>query len=179
MDSLSDRQIEEIADDICTSFGVTEYPVKIVELCNKHRLDVYEEFLPESVSGLIVVQDQNFHKFPSGRVIVTNLRDSAKRRRFTIAHELAHYILHRKEDEPLYAHRDAGQSDQQEHEANVFASCILMPKYLVKNAAERLHEISWGYASDAELIRYIADEFAVSVDAARIRLSKLGMLNKR
>lgn len=173
---MNEKEIMRRAEDFCEEHGVTEYPVKIVELCGKYGLDVYEEYMPEGVSGLIVYQDENFSKFPTGKLIVANLRDSAKRRRFTIAHELAHFVLHRKDDEALYAHRDAGQNSPAEREANIFASCVLMPASLVRGAIDDLNTSLWGGATDSEKIYHVANEFAVSADAARVRLWKLGLI---
>jgi hypothetical protein len=64
------------------------------------------------------------------------------RRRFTIAHELGHWRLHRDDDERAVFCRsgaiapDAAQSREQvpatEDEANVFAAALLMPARLVQ-----------------------------------------------
>ena len=173
---MNEQEIMRIAEDFCEQHGVSEYPVRIVELCSDCGLDVYEERMPEGVSGLIVYQDENFSKFPTGKLIVVNSRDSARRRRFTIAHELAHFVLHRKEDETLYAHRDVGQNGSVEREANIFASCLLMPRRLVHEAIEELEGVLWGGTADSERICHIANAFAVSTDAARVRLKKLGLI---
>lgn len=165
--------IIEKAKEICKQYDVSDYPVKIVELCEKHGISVFEKYLPKEVSGLIVIQKDNYKDFNTGKLIVVNLSDSAARRRFTIAHELGHYILHKGDQEEIYAHRDAGQNGGKEKEANIFASNILMPENLVKNALEDLEQKdSYGQIK----ISYIAKEFAVSESAALVRLDQLGLI---
>lgn len=173
--SYNYSDIKKIADDLCSQWGINEYPVKIVDLCANLGLAVFERYLPETVSGFIVVQNDNFNDFDTNRLIVVNKYNSARRKRFTAAHELAHYILHKGND-PLYAHRDAGQRDHREVEADIFASNILMPEFLVREALLCLREDQWGTLDADRKISYIADEFAVSRDAAYVRMNKLRLI---
>jgi Zn-dependent peptidase ImmA (M78 family) len=165
------KDVIQKAKDFCIENSVTDYPVNIVGLCEQRNISVFETYLPEDVSGFIVIQKDNYKHYGTNRVIVVNLSDSASRRRFTIAHELAHFILHRKEEDPLYAHRDAGQNSRIEQEANIFASNILMPEDLVLDAIEHSEY------SDLNIIspEYIAQAFAVSRSAAEVRLKQLGI----
>ncbi|MBQ8836416.1 MAG: ImmA/IrrE family metallo-endopeptidase [Clostridia bacterium] len=167
-------EIIEKAKEFCEEHNINSYPVKIVDLCSKYGISVFEEYLPDDVSGIIAVRDEIFDDFNTNRLIVVNLSDSARRRRFTIAHELAHYMLHRNGSQ-IYAHRDAGQNGGIENEANVFASNILMPEHLVRSALSHLEDESWGFIPSSVKAEYIADEFAVSVSAAQVRLEQLGI----
>lgn len=87
--------------------------------------------------------------------------------RYTVAHELGHYVLHylwRSRTEKmgrLTAHRTGGQT-RAEDEANWFASAFLMPKSRIAPLAEK-------GASPGE----IAAQFAVSPAAAMHRLNRL------
>lgn len=176
---MSRREIEKRAEAFCKEHKIDEYPVGIIGLCQKHDIQVFEERLPENVSGFIVAganhmpEDlfEDFSKYNADNLIVVNSSDSAQRRRFTIAHELAHYVLHREEDEPLYAHRDAGQHSSIETEANLFASNILMPEELVKDALRDLGK----YIPFSIKVQCISRDFAVSTEAASIRLNQLGI----
>jgi len=169
-------EIMEKAEQFCIKHSVVQYPVKIVDLCRAENISVFEEYLPTDVSGFIVIQDEDFENYGTGRLIVVNLADSARRRRFTIAHELAHYILHKDENQPYYAHRDAGQNGGIEREANMFASSILMPKALIESALEALSGSIFGDVPPYMRIGHIAKEFAVSQDAAQVRLDRLHLL---
>ena len=165
---MQTNEIIEKAEEFCKKHNLTGYPVKIVDLCLAEDIQVFERYLPEEVSGFIVIQEEVFDGYGTGRLIVVNLADSPRRRRFTIAHELAHYILHKDENLSYYAHRDAGQNGGDEKEANLFASNVLMPHTFVNECVERL-----GEPPQYLLIDYVADKFAVSKDAAQVRLSQL------
>lgn len=84
-----------------------------------------------------------------------------RRSRFTIAHELGHYILHSQVGKkPLSVKRDG--SGRVEWEANWFAAGFLMPE------AEFQAKVNEGLGS-AELAEY----FGVSEEAVQIRRSSL------
>ncbi len=172
---MNRNEIVEKAKEICNQHGIASYPVNIVDLCNKHGLKVFEECLPPNVAGFIVVQKENFNKYNTNKLIVVNTANSPGRKRFTIAHELGHYVLHNKSGE-LYAHRDAGQSGGIETEANVFASCVLMPESAIDEAVQELKESFWGDIDDASLVHYISERFAVSNEAATVRLRQLKVI---
>ena len=84
-----------------------------------------------------------------------------RRDRFTIAHELGHYMLHSRAGSNPIAVKRAG-SGRVEWEANWFAAGFLMPRNEFK---EKMAE---GY-TDAEL----AEHFGVSQNAVEIRKQNL------
>jgi hypothetical protein len=74
-------------------------------------------------------------------VSATEAREWPARRRFTIAHELGHWCLHRHDARGLYCRRSAIEPDAQieqlplpapEQQANVFAASVLMPSVLIR-----------------------------------------------
>lgn len=169
---MDKREVIKRAEQFCKDNQINEYPVGIIELCQKQGIKVFEEYLDSDVSGFIIInQSACYTKYKTGKLIVVNASDSARRKRFTVAHELAHYILHRKDDGSLYAHRDAGQYGSIEHEANLFAAAILMPEDLVYDSLSYIGK-SLPFSIKAECI---SRDFAVSLDAARVRLKQLGI----
>jgi hypothetical protein len=67
------------------------------------------------------------------------------RRRFTIAHELGHWSLHRDAERPVYCRSTSVDPDDArppippaEDQANVFAAAVLMPAPLVRKQYVRL-----------------------------------------
>lgn len=91
---------------------------------------------------------------------------SARRDRFTLAHELAHYFLHYRYagvTEPKKFAR--GGRNRAETEANVFASALLMPAQSFKEAWTELDGNLWS----------LARRFEVSPDAASVRAQVLGL----
>ena len=105
-------------------------------------------------------------------IIGLNKSQVRVRRRFTLAHEYGHYILHEgirthTDTEFRVNYRDRSSSEAtfvEEIEANYFAACILMPRGLLdeKNAAAALD-------SDKQ-VEALAKAFDVSRHAMSLRL---------
>jgi Zn-dependent peptidase ImmA (M78 family) len=109
------------------------------------------------------------HWTGSSWMIVLNADEPWSRRRFTLAHELAHILAHPGRD-VLY--RNAGKQCGESFEevvADHFAACLLMPKAWVRRAVS-----SEGLANVEDL----ASLFEVSRSAMRRRLAWLGMLEE-
>ena len=91
-------------------------------------------------------------------------------KRFIIAHELGHYILHCK-DEKIYAHRESahGRSDE-ENDVDYFAACLLMPANSFKTAFEKTKSISF-----IEKIKELQRIFDVPFESVVRRIDELGL----
>ena len=96
----------------------------------------YEEvdYFPDDVDALIVTNDD-------GAVAVVNRKQSVRRRRFSCAHEIGHFVLHRDmsvlEDSVSIdlppTGEDGSTVSATEREANLFAGDLLVPlEYLKK-----------------------------------------------
>lgn len=100
------------------------------------------------------------------RIVVSTL-DSYMRQRFTLAHELKHVLDHPYRHH-RYASTDLEQQLAAERICDYFAACLLMPKAWVKKA----------YCRDGvQDLRVLARHFGVSVEAMRIRLHHLGLVD--
>lgn len=139
-----------------------ELPVNIRGLARELGIPIKAATLPPNISGEIR-PDGN-----GGFVVRVSRHDSLGRQNFTVAHELAHFLLHRHligsgiSDDALYR---SNQSDSVEAEANRLAADILMPADKVaqrKAIAER-----FGLSDVTDVL---AQTFAVSPAAMSIRL---------
>lgn len=136
-------------------------PVRVSRIAKELGVPIVSATLPAGISGEIRPAD-------GGYVIRINRHDAETRQRFTAAHEIAHYLLHRDQigqgihDDVLYRSK---LSDAREAEANRLASLILMPKNLVREALSdaKLLDVS-------DVASYVADRLNVSEAAAKIRL---------
>ena len=70
---------------------IAERPVKLGDLAKELGLIVVRSTLGARISGQIMPSTDA----PSGFEIKLNRYDSPERQRFTLAHEIAHYLLHR------------------------------------------------------------------------------------
>lgn len=141
-----------------------EAPVDVTGIAEALGLSVWESDaeLPEGVSGKIFRDP--FAGGAEGFSIIVRESDPYVRRRFTVAHEIAHFVLHRDQigdslaDDELYR---SGLSTRQEAQANRFAADILMPRSLIDRYVKR-------FGAEAGVL---ASEFKVSEAAMRIRLN--------
>jgi Zn-dependent peptidase ImmA (M78 family) len=117
-------------------------------------------------------------------VILVNANHHPLRKRFTIAHELGHLLIHgytSPHADRAFKFRDARSSDgsaQEEIQANQFAAELLMPRKLLGRAVRRFsfeHSPENEAEDEAyeEWIAELAGKFKVSRQAMAIRLSAL------
>lgn len=150
-------------DQIIERFQVRA-PVDVEGLASALGVRVWHGTLPSGISGTLF-RDQSTGG-SNGYSIIVNEKEPRVRQRFTVAHELGHFLLHRAEldktgkvkDDIFY--RSAQMSTRQEAQANRFAANLLMPKRLISYYQQL------GTTSPRELARI----FAVSEDAMLIQL---------
>lgn len=83
---------------------------------------------PDRAEGFFGLSVLGSSKAPA--IVVNNFeRISVERRIFTVAHELGHLHLHQQ----AYASNESEERDQEEREADLFASYFLMPEDLFKS----------------------------------------------
>ena len=103
----------------------------------------------------------------SGYSIRVNSPDVLVRKRFTVAHEIAHYLLHRDRitdrlrDDNMYR---SGLGDQREQAANRLAADLLMPAKVIRDLRAQ------GIGSPEEM----SERLGVSLQAMRLRLGIRG-----
>ncbi|MBS1303039.1 ImmA/IrrE family metallo-endopeptidase [Loktanella sp. SALINAS62] len=144
-----------------------EGPVPVGGIARALGIEVKVSALGPGKSGMIQRSGNTY-------VIKLNRFESAERQRFTLAHELAHFLLHRDiidaspegiTDNVLYR---SGAPEVVEYEANALAADILMPRDQVRS---KFLEIG-GRISDAA-ISACAEYFRVSKGAMEVRLDSI------
>lgn len=140
----------------------TAAPVQTVPLAAELGVGVWHvPNWPDDLSGKILKSAT--HGGASGYAIYVNQNHHVNRRRFTTAHEIAHFVLHEQligdgiADDGLYRSR---LSNSMEWEANKMAADILMPWHLLNPVITR------GVTSASHLARI----FQVSESAMSIRV---------
>ena len=155
-----------------TEQGV-DLPVDVNAIARHLNAQVVEEKFDRMVSGMLYRDGDHV-------VIGVNSAHVNRRRRFTIAHEIGHLVLHKGRplvlDHVRVNFRDANSStasDLEEIQANAFAAEILMPKEQVISNARRLLEDE--SMTEAAVIADLAEGFQVSEQAMEYRLINLGL----
>jgi Zn-dependent peptidase ImmA (M78 family) len=174
---MSVFRARQAAERLLTSLGVRRAPVDVGNVATRLGLRVLRQELGDDISGLLV-------RTATGTQICVAAKHPEVRRRFTIAHEIAHHVLGHQFEPGEHVHVDRGNYisqrgvrasegvDPKEIEANQFAACLLMPTDLVRAAVERLGE---GPLLDGH-VEELARKFKVSEQAMTIRLTTLGAL---
>lgn len=144
---------------------MSDVPVKLGAIARELGIDVKLSPLPLSVSGQISRVDNGYE-------IKINRHESRQRQRFTLAHELAHFLLHRDvidnlggtlKDNVLYR---SGAGETIEYEANRLASQIVMPERVLKDIYKQ-----HGEQLNEGLVEELAERFGVSKAAMEIRMA--------
>lgn len=148
------------ADQVLADNLVAAPPVKVTDIARNYGLLVEEVDLGDFGARIAGFID------PIKKVIYVNQKDRPYRKAFTVAHELAHWIMH---EDKLHSEPDkyavlyrtplgVPQEDPVEKEANAFAARLLVPKDMLKK-----------YKDDSD-ISTIANIFGVSDELIGYRL---------
>ena len=169
-------QIEDQAKQLLLSSGAYCLPVPIERVAHHLGLKIEASPMDSKMSGVLVVENRR-------GAIAYNQSHAYTRQRFTIAHEIGHFILHVKKStqsrlfiDQYVAYRRHDQSssanvnDVEEGQANAFSAALLMPADLVTD------EISKNDYDDEDDQKALAKRFNVSAPAMSIRLAHLGLL---
>jgi len=166
MDLADARSPEALVKRILQAEPSLPVPVPIQELCAR--------------LGILRIEDLDSNAFEGGLVtdakrsdgIILVKRGGEPRRRFTIAHELGHFLMaHHVPDQPgrflcknsdmlRLTAKEGDQRQRMEVEANRFATLLLMPPHLLRGAMAAFREC------DLEHVLVLARDFAVGKEAA-------------
>lgn len=141
-----------------------EPDVKLGALAKELGLMVKSATLAPGISGEIGPSDES----PSGFQIRINRHEAKARQRFTLAHEIAHFLLHKDRigdgirDDMLFR---SALSNRIEAEANRLAADLIMPLAVVEAEKRKL-----AIDDDGAWVEALAEIFGVSLAAMQIRL---------
>lgn len=174
------RYIRELVESLLTEHKIKKPEVDVEGLAKSMGLEVRAESVDEDLSGFL------FRDGATRRAVIgVNASHHPNRRRFTIAHELGHFLLHK--GEPVHVdganvayrldrrdERSSSGQDEFEREANLFAAELLMPKrFLDSDLATRKIDLL-----DDDVVTDIAREYGVSTQALTFRLMNLGLVDR-
>lgn len=170
------ENIEAKAEKTLRDTDTFRVPVAIDRVAQRLNLTMEAGALGEDVSGMLIIRGER-------GAIGYNSAHARVRQRFTIAHEIAHFLLHARRgakpqlfiDRYVSFRRDAVSStgvDRNEVEANKLGAALLMPRRLVQQEI-RNNELN---LDDNDAINFLAKRFQVSDAAMTNRLTNLGIL---
>lgn len=171
------QDAEREAQRLLAQHGITKAPVPVEDLARCAGTQVRYRKFDGDISGLLLRTDE-------GTVVGVHALHARTRQRFTIAHELGHFLLH--DGRPAiveHLHRStrvnyrdgmsALATDTEEIEANQFAAALLMPGQMVEDEFAELI----GRHTDERIVELLARRFQVSPQAMRFRLMNLALID--
>ncbi len=198
---LSYEKIEKQAMELLNNVNYTGKMVNLEEICSYLSINlnfIDEKHKDEQENEILGIA--NFQR----KDINIYLHENKNRERFTIAHEIGHFFLnHCKllhsdfviERDLLNIHdkQDNSKYERLEVQANIFASCLLLPKNYfigkIYEIKEQLNIKNKGFGEIYvdnqrcnltdyhELLSCLSQYFGVSKQAIEIKLKKLNLLN--
>ena len=165
--SIIDKAVEQMV----LNTGLSYPKDSLLDIAKALGVEVVSAELPDlqtkKVKGYIKwLSDEEKEKMgkPYRAKIYLNSNQADTTKTFTLAHELGHFLLHKDTNNFRIDLEDYSESDpdNQETEANYFASCLLMPKDKFFNAL-----------NNAKGLDQVAEAFGVSVPAVEARMKWL------
>ncbi len=161
------RLLAQAGFDIDKIDVTKKFSISVEQIAKKLGIKIIPHAFSDDISGVFFKKD--------GKLFLgVNKKHHENRQRFTIAHEIGHYILHSTDvlhydNEPdldgVYFRAEDIYSDN-EREANHFAAELLMPSELIEKCIQ----------ADIKSISQLAARFNVSEEAMRYRLINLRYL---
>ena len=166
--SSKKEYLEELTTQILLDNDMLyKVPVDVIIIARNYGIKVYETEFDNEISGVIRYNNKE-EKYE----IIVNKNNPWVRKRFTIAHELGHYFLHREmlENDNIHIdtlYRTAIQENKKkkeiEKEVDYFAGALLMNENVIEKLMQN-YEIS-----------EMAKLLDVSYSAMTVRLNILGL----
>lgn len=155
--------------------------VDIVSLVKKDGFNVEPKDMDIDTTGCLLVNNDEANK---ERIIMVNTKfknpDNEedvvfKKSRFITAHEYGHFILHKEDGHPIYAHRDTDhREDDIELEADYFARSLLMPLDNFKMYYNAINEI--GNGDEVFTVTVLSRLFKVTKNKVKKRVEDITVL---
>ena len=159
----STEAIRREAERLLKAAGATRAPISLRDVVSFLNLSLVERRREPFGSEAALVP------LGEGHAIELRGASSERRLRFTIAHEIGHFLLHQDRAVTERGGATNRATARFEHEADQFAAELLMPEHLVRQAV----------LEDGADARRLADRFDVSAQAMSLRLRRLGLAERQ
>lgn len=168
------NEMPEVAQMILDRLGIEEVPIPIVAIMKSLNFQVVAGELKDEISGIIGIDDDLAKNFKSSKVIAINNKDNVGHQRFTMAHELAHYLFDFDVSNQIVYYNTYNtfeDENEEERRANYFAANLLMPEKKFKKEFDNVVIKNNLYVT----VEKLSQIFQVSGEAVRRRISELSL----
>lgn len=167
------KKIDREVESLLAHAGAKNPPIPVEDIAASLGAQITYSNFKNEVSGLLI-------RHKNSIMIGVHSKQTPARKRFTIAHEIGHLIMH-EPDPNQHVHIDklfqvhlrsktsSTAEDVAEIEANAFAASLLMPRQMLwDDVDENLLDFE-----DPKLVRSLAEKYQVSTQAMTFRLLNL------
>lgn len=166
------REVQKKVRELLEQTNVRKPPVPVDRIATAQGILIQKSPAKDEISGALIRKGKK-------SFLGVNTYHHPNRQRFTIAHELGHFIYHdgmrlHVDEDFRINWRDADSSKAiywDEVEANRFAAELLMPIDFITRDLRKTGVV------DDSVIEHFANRYKVSTQAMRIRLASLGYLS--
>ena len=170
---MEKEKIESQVTSLLTNYGYDfekDTHVDIISFTKRLGFLVGNAQLEDNEDGFLLIQPNDSHD----KIIGVNANRSLAFKRFVIAHELAHFILHYERGQ-VYLHRDHKKGkDNDENDADYFAAALLLPSVSFKRVYNKLTKD--GLNENAACLE-LANIFNVPYESVSRRISEVFLEN--
>lgn len=192
---LSDKEISNKISEVVSNHNFYDNSLNFDKLCKylseEHKVTFkFDENLENSILGKVVYANKTIS-------IDKDLKKDITKWRFTLAHEIGHFVLHQQysltetndNEIDINVLSDSSQNERMEIQANIFTSQLLIPEEPLNRLAqsyfseERLHKgylyLDHQLCNQALVMRFLYQlqmHFNVSKSVAKYRLISCGLL---
>jgi len=141
-------RVKRLVDEILLNFGVEQAPIPLIQICQGYNLEIFsmdfnqlkqpEGYYDYNLQANKLAGFLNYNPELDRGDVYINSNESKNRQKFTLAHELGHFLLHKEQirqnpDKYAIVPSIPGsiQTDAIEKEANFFAASLLVPDFLL------------------------------------------------
>ena len=180
--SIMDKaSIESEANDLLSDNGIDASDgFDIITLARRIGFYVGEASLDDNEDGFVAVDTRVSSILNTGynKVIGVNRMRDYYTKRFIIAHEIGHFVLHASAqdgDNIIYAHREKKSEKRPDLEQDVdyFAACLLMPREAFTN---KYNMLSKGERAAADVIAALQRVFSAPFESVERRVKELALV---
>lgn len=151
--------------------------IDVIQIAKKAGFAVGNAVLDDEEDGFIIVKEgaKEILGIHTDKLIGVNSARTLEWKRFIIAHELAHYVLHygSENHNGMYAHREHKKGKSvAENDADFFAANLLMPRKKFLNTYNELKNKKLDFD---EIVILLSSKFVVTSKTVERRIEELGL----
>lgn len=170
------QDIERQVTALLTQYGYSfdyDTSIDVVDFVRRLGFTVGNADLPDNEDGFLAIKPGNSKNPPYSapeKIIGVNADRNLALKRFIIAHEFAHWVLHYKDGEVLLHRESRKGKGSDENDADYFAAALLMPR---KSFLRVYNDLKSNGLNDNVVRTQLAATFKTPFESASRRIDEI------